>query len=155
MGTKEFRRSTILKIVEDYRNTRPILKTSQNQGLSTGTIRKILITAGTYSNDTSHRIMVIKRAYPDWTDRMIADALCVSQKTVELYSPYKGLDILNDDTDRAETTSDDITDSRRCGDEVFWDLSKNGRLAIRGQGSMWDYRGIRWGFTYYTRPKWW
>ena len=145
----------IIQAVVDYYNvTKSISKTSKKVNLSFSTVKRILYAAAVYSNDTSIRIDNERREHPDWDDARIAEKLQLSTKTVEMYSPYKGMS-LRDDSDKTDAESCDIiVDEGTCGDHAEWKLSKSGTLTIYGEGSVFDYGGTAWGSWNGPQPKW-
>ena len=147
----------ILKVLDDYKNTRSISQTASNMKLSTGTVRKMLFTAGIYCNKTARDILGIRDAHPDWDNGKIAKELAVSAKTVEMYTPYKEFEYMRLGIDRTSDTAGDlkIAAEGRCGDDAFWTLSESGRLRIYGSGPIYDYGGTMFGDWHMPRPGWW
>lgn len=145
----------ILNVVEDYKKTKSIKTTALNLKLSTGTVRKMLITAGGWGNRLSTDISILRREHPELDNSEIAQRLKISLKTVQLYSPYESMRTLTLSHDNTNPNDENIIDSGECGDKAEWILSKSGKLIISGTGPMWDYDGICYGMERGPRPKWW
>ena len=145
----------IIAVVEDYQKTGSITQTARNMSLSTGTVRKMLVTAGALGNKTIMDIAMLRRLHPDWDNVKIAETLNISVKTVQLYTPYQGMDSLREQNDKTVPLDDVIVDEGECGDDVVWKLTKDGKLTISGTGPMWNYNGNCYGIWVEPLPKWW
>lgn len=144
----------ILSVVDDYAKTGSIEHTAKNMNLSTGTVRKMLLSAGAWSNKTVVDIAILRREHPEWNNAQIAEKLKISPKAVHLYSPYKGLQSMSWSHYNTIPDNEELVDSGDCGDRATWRLTKSGKLTISGSGSMWDYNSNCYGFTGSPRPKW-
>ena len=147
-------RDQILKAEEEFKRCGSIVKTAENLHLSTGSVRKMLITAGVWSNKLVVDIAVLRRENPDWDNYQIASALKVSVKTVQAYSPYEGYESLSEPLYKTLAESTKIVDHGECGLHVGWTLTEGGVLRIFGSGPMMDYTGTCWGVEGSPRPKW-
>lgn len=147
-------REHILEVTDFFRKTRSLKYTSTNFGLSTGTVRKMLVTSGAWSNRTVLEIAQIRRDHPDWDKYQIAKELQISPKTVSLYSPYEEYSDLSQSLHSNDENSDEIVESGECGEDAKWELKKNGLLRISGSGPMMDYDGDCYGICGGPRPKW-
>ena len=145
----------ILKISDDFQKTGSISKTAHNMCLSTGSVRKALITAGTWTNKLVVDIALVRREHPNWDNSKLAEALNISVKTVQAYSPYEGFENMSYNLDNTSVEENDIIDEGECGLHAYWKLSKSGTLSISGAGPMNDYPGLCWGVWGKPRPKWW
>lgn len=145
----------IMAVVEDYQKTGSITQTARNMSLSTGTVRKMLVTAGILGNKTIVDILMVRTVHPDWDKVKIAEALNISVKTVELYTPYKGMEYLSETVDNSIPLDETIVDSGECGEAAAWKLTKSGTLTISGVGPMWNYSGPCYFVWGNPRPKWW
>ena len=150
-----FMKERIIDVVEDFDNTQSIKLTAQNMGYSTGTVRKMLLTAGVWSNKTANDIAIIRREEPELSTLQIAEKLKLSKKAVQLYTPYEGLANMAETKNNTDKQSDEMVDCGDCGDKAVWTLTKSGKLTISGSGPMWDYNGNCFGFWTSPRPKWW
>ena len=144
----------ILAAVEDYQKSGSIKATAKNMNLSTGTVRKMLLTAGVWSNRTVLDISVLRREHPDWDNAQIAEKLQISLKSVQMYSPYEGLNGRICDSPGVGAQDEEAVDSGECGDHASWILGRDGTLTISGSGPMWDYSGISYGNVLEPKPKW-
>ena len=63
----------IEKVVESYNDTQSFKKTAAELKISTVKVRKALLTAGVWTNDTAEEIEKIREEYSTWTDQQIAD----------------------------------------------------------------------------------
>ena len=144
----------ILLVADYFVKTRSIILTARNLSLSTGTVRKMLITANVWNNKRSQEIARYRREHPGCDSNQIAEGLSISTKTVQLYSPYEGMDLLGQPECTNNPQEEETVEKGQCGDNAFWELRKNGVLQIIGKGPLWDY-GARngWG-TCGTLPKW-
>ena len=145
----------ILSVVEEYKKTNSIEQTAKNMNLSTGTVRKMLVTAGAWSNKTVIDIRLLRREHPEWNNIQIAERLKISSKAVHLYSPYKGLASMSWSYDNTIMNDEEQVEVGDCGDKVTWKLTKSGKLTIAGTGPMWDYNSRCYGMPGNPRPKWW
>ena len=76
-------------VLEDYAYSRSVDSTARNFGLSSAKVRRILITAGVWENQTSREIADLRQKHPDWDNARISKELHISRQTVSLYTPYK------------------------------------------------------------------
>ena len=76
-------------VVESYENTASFKKTAADLKISTAKVRKALLTAGVWTNETADSIAKAREAHPDWSDQQIADELHISLNAVQMYTPYK------------------------------------------------------------------
>lgn len=76
-------------VVESYENTASFKKTAADLKISTAKVRKALLTAGVWTNETAESIAKAREAHPDWSDQQIADELHISLNAVQMYTPYK------------------------------------------------------------------
>ena len=144
----------IKDIIDEYMNTKSLAKTAEKNNISKGTVRKYLISASLWSNPTFRRIERIRNDHPGWSNAEIAREMKISEKTVQMYTPYNN--IIGGDSDRTSKTNDNkIVDFGECGDNASWTLTKDGTLTVSGTGPMWDYGGNSWGVWLSPRPKWW
>lgn len=81
---KEF----IDSVVNSYNKTKSFKRTAADLKISTAKVRKALITAGKFTNDTVKQIKSIREAHPTWTDQQIAEQLHISLNAVQMYTPY-------------------------------------------------------------------
>ena len=148
-------REQILAVVDEYQKTNSITSTAREIGLSTATVRKMLLTAGIWSNKASNDISIIRREHPAWDNKKIAETLRISIKAVQMYSPYEGLSSSVWPENNPCLSENGIIDSGSCGDDVTWQLERNGTLTLSGFGPMWNYGGSCNGIWGNPRPKWW
>ena len=144
----------ILSAVDEYHKTGSLKATARNLNLSTATLRKMLLTAGSWTNKTSVDISILRREHPDWNNVQIAEKLKISVKSVQMYSPYEGLTSMAWSYDTTKAQSQEIVDYGDCGDRVTWTLRENGILTVSGTGPMWDYAGNCYGVNLDPIPKW-
>ena len=76
-------------VVESYEETGSFKKTAAALKISTAKVRKALLTAGVWTNETAESIAKAREAHPDWSDQQIADELHISLNAVQMYTPYK------------------------------------------------------------------
>ena len=76
-------------VVESYENTASFKKTAAELKISTAKVRKALLTAGVWTNETAESIAKEREAHHDWSDQQIADELYISLNAVQMYTPYK------------------------------------------------------------------
>lgn len=145
----------ILAVSSDFVKNRSIKQTAAHFGLSTGTVRKMLVTSGVWSNRTVMDIAQVRRAHPEWDKARVAEELKISPKTVHLYSPYEDFWYLSESHSKTDTESAAVIDEGKCGDDVRWNLRKNGVLTISGTGPMMDYDGNSYQIWGGPRPGWW
>ena len=138
-------------VLEDYARSRSVDNTARNFGISSAKVRRILITAGIWDNQTSREIVDLRQKHPDWDNARISKELHISRQTVSLYTPYKEFE----DMASAEKNTDRIVDFGECGEDARWTLTAGGRLTISGSGPMRDYDGELRGVWKSPRPKWW
>ena len=74
------------KVIEDYKKTGSVKKTSQNVGTTLVRAQRILITEGLWSSPTSE--IVVSLYSKGKTVAEIAEELFISEKTVQAYLPY-------------------------------------------------------------------
>lgn len=79
----------IKRVVEIYEETDSFKKTAAALHISTSKVRKALLTAGAWTNDTAQQIQETREAHPEWSDEKIAEELHISVNTVQMYTPYK------------------------------------------------------------------
>ena len=79
----------IKKVVESYEQTESFKKTADDLFISTAKVRKALLTAGVWTNDTADEIAALREKKPEMTDQQIAAELHISLNTVQMYTPYK------------------------------------------------------------------
>ena len=144
----------ILAAAEDYHKTGSLKATAKNLNLSTATLRKMLLTAGSWTNRTTVDISILHREHPDWNNEQIAEKLKLSLKAVQMYTPYKGLTSMAWANDSTRNLCEEIVDYGDCGDMVTWTLRKNGALTISGKGPMWNYAGNCFGVNLDPIPGW-
>ena len=144
----------ILAAVDEYNKVGSIKATARNLNLSTATLRKMLITAGRWTNKTSVDISILQREHPDWNNVQIAEKLKISVKSVQMYSPYEGLTSLAWSSDTTKALSEEVVDYGDCGDKITWTLKRNGTLTVSGTGPMWNYAGNCFGINLDPFPKW-
>lgn len=144
----------IMAVLADFKKTGSIRQTARNFNLSTASIRKMLITSGEWNNKTAIEIYAVKRKHPDWTKAQIADQLKISIKTIDIYTPYENINMLESGHNNVDA-DDTVVETGQCGVTTNWTLHKDGTLVISGKGPMWDYSGDCWGVWGDWRPKWW
>ena len=79
----------IKAVVESYDQTESFKKTAADLHISTAKVRKALLTAGVWTNDTADEIAALREKKPEMTDQQIAAHLHISLNTVQMYTPYK------------------------------------------------------------------
>lgn len=79
----------IERVGDLYEQTGSFKKTAAALRISTSKVRKALLTAGVWTNDTADEIAKIREEHEGWTDRQIAEYLHISLNTVQMYTPYK------------------------------------------------------------------
>ena len=143
-------KNDLSSVVEHYLKTRSLEKTAAELKISTGTVRRFLLTAGLWKNKTSEEIAQVRDMHPFWSSLQIAKALNLSVKTVQMYSPYPTAeDSQKKAADGAEGGMQTAPDGRyrssqrtppeqtgQCGDTVWWRLFRDGLLEIVGSGPM-------------------
>ena len=140
-------------VIDTFILDRSIERTARNTGVSSSIIRKILITAGLWENNTSKQIEEIRKKHPDWSNARIANQLHITSQLVNMYSPYKGNDIV--ETDNNKNDDNLIVDGGICGDDAEWSLTYGGKLTISGTGEMFGYGGDYCRVFNSDRPAWW
>ena len=80
---------TIEAVAESYHKTGSFKKTAAELNISTSKVRKALLTAGAWSNETAEEIANLRSEHRDWTDQQIATHLHISLNSVQMYTPYK------------------------------------------------------------------
>ncbi|MBQ4311225.1 MAG: leucine-rich repeat domain-containing protein, partial [Oscillospiraceae bacterium] len=113
-------------------------------------VRRILLTAGVWENQTSREISEIREKHPDWDNTRISKELHISRQTVSLYTPYS----IDEDVS-VDEKNDIIADKGECGEDAHWTLTESGKLVISGFGPMRDYNGDLRGVWKSPRPEWW
>lgn len=79
----------IKAVIESYEKTESFKKTAAELHISTAKVRKALLTAGVWTNDTADEIAALRAEHETWTDQQIADYLHISLNAVQMYTPYK------------------------------------------------------------------
>lgn len=74
-------------IVEAYQSGMMIKEISEFNDIEFHKVVKILVTIGVFSNDTYDRIVEMRECGKNESE--IMDALCIKQKTLNMYTPYK------------------------------------------------------------------
>lgn len=74
-------------IVEAYQSGMMIKEISEFNDIEFHKVVKILVTIGVFSNDTYDRIVEMRECGKN--ENEIMDALCIKQKTLNMYTPYK------------------------------------------------------------------
>ena len=80
---------TIEAVAESYHKTGSFKKTAAELNISTSKVRKALLTAGAWTNETAEEIANLRSEHRDWTDQQIATHLHISLNSVQMYTPYK------------------------------------------------------------------
>ena len=62
----------ILKATEEYAKNLSIQETAKIMNLSSGTVRKMLLTSGVWQNKLSLEIEEIRKTHPEWDSKKIA-----------------------------------------------------------------------------------
>lgn len=75
------------EIVKAYENLQSLEEVSYRYGISSAKVKKILITAGAYENETSKRVRELSAAGKSIPE--IAEELGISKSCVNMYLPYK------------------------------------------------------------------
>ena len=145
----------LLEIMQVYQRTQSLEKTAEEMQISTGKVRRALLTLGLWKNQTSEQIKVIRSEHPNWENSRIAKELNISLKTVQMYTPYGvGADKVPHGAEYAQNARDSRADqpilvgkqfhqttpkaTGQCGDTVWWRLFEDERLEIVGTGEMWN-----------------
>lgn len=79
----------IKAVVEAYNQTESFKKTAAALHISTAKVRKALLTAGVWTNETAEAIAALRDKDPEMTDEQIANHLHISLNAVQMYTPYK------------------------------------------------------------------
>ena len=82
-------RELINLVVSSYEETQSFKRTAAALHISTAKVRKALLTAGVWTNDTAEHIAELRTEHPDWTDEKISAYLHISLNAVQMYTPYK------------------------------------------------------------------
>ena len=76
-----------LKVIDAYQNCKSIKKIASELNLSEVKVRRILITAGLWKSKTSDAVKELLSQ--DLTVAEVAERLCMTEKNVQAYMPYK------------------------------------------------------------------
>lgn len=79
----------ITLVAESYSKTGSFKKTAAELHISTAKVRKALLTAGVWTNDTAEEIAKLRSEHETWTDQQVADHMHISLNAVQMYTPYK------------------------------------------------------------------
>ena len=113
MGHNWLTKEQVDAIVESYRQTNSIIKTMEELHLSEVKVRRVLITEGMWSSETSKKIGSLKETGMSTAE--IAEKLCMSVKNVQAYMPYEN-GAYGEETKNAY-------DSRRSRDKARWKIA--------------------------------
>ena len=76
-------------VVNLYKDGLSFEKIAGKLSISTAKVRKALLSAGVWTNETAELVAETREAHPDWSDQRIADKLKLSLNSVQMYTPYK------------------------------------------------------------------
>ena len=76
-------------VVNLYKDGLSFEKIAEKLSISTAKVRKALLSAGVWTNETAELVAETRKTHPDWSDQRIADKLKLSLNSVQMYTPYK------------------------------------------------------------------
>lgn len=79
----------ISAVVNLYKDGLSFEKIAGKLKISTAKVRKALLSARVWTNETAELVARTRNAHPDWSDQRIADKLNLSLNSVQMYTPYK------------------------------------------------------------------
>ncbi len=122
-------------VAESYRITESFKKTAAELKISTSKVRKALLTAGAWTNETADEIQALRSEHEDWSDQAIADHPLISLITGQMYTPYKigPYDGVGDSKDRMseyrarnrKRVTEKDKNRQEVGDMITQEMKKN------------------------------
>ena len=134
-------------VVDSYEETESFKRTAEALHISTAKVRKALLTAGVWMNETAEEIQRVREEHESWSDQKIADHLHISLNAVQMYTPYKLGPYDPDNRGASATRMAEYRDRNRAGaDVVDGNRRKVGTMIAEKAKVSWFPLALSWLF---------